>query len=59
VKALDAALITVSAVLMAGGVMLLETGAAVRLGYVLVILGLASSATLPVRLLLQTARRCE
>jgi len=35
VKALDAALITVSAVLMAGGVMLLETGAAVRLGYVL------------------------
>lgn len=53
------ALVAASAVLLAAGVLLVATGAALRPGYVLICLGLVSSSVIPVELLLQAARKRE
>ena len=53
------ALVAASAVLLAAGVLLVATGAALRPGYVLICLGLVSSSVVPVALLLQAARKRE
>ena len=53
------ALVAASAVLLAAGVLLVATGAALRPGYVLICLGLVSSSVMPLGLLLQAARKRE
>ena len=53
------ALVAASAVLLAAGVLLVATGAALRPGYILICLGLVSSTVVPLGLLLQAARKRE
>ena len=53
------ALVAASAVLLAAGVLLVATGAALRPGYILIFLGLVSSSVMPLGLLLQAARKRE
>lgn len=53
------ALVAASAVLLAAGVLLVATGAALRPGYILICLGLVSSSVVPVALLLRAARNAD